>query len=191
MNKFKPLIASLIMLSSMSSLASPNKNQPPAGLAFAGVGIGSNQYLGIYLSTPPAPGNPTKPPIAEAEPTPPTTPPTTPPVCNADVQVLGMDGLPVGDALPTQIISQGATVFLKVGEAGTDSVLAPQYFNVSVKVAPPSNPPTPDPAPSSKNKGKAPDPCTGLAGTLGVYDKVTQDLQVLLPMLPTPAKTGQ
>lgn len=177
MNKLKPLIASLIMLSSMASLAASNKAQPPNGFAFTAVGIGSNQYLGLYLSTPP--GNPPKPMAAQEPPTPPA------PVCNVNVQVLGMDGLPVGDPLEAQTISPGTTVFLKVGEASTDSVLEPQYFNVSIKTVAPIKTDTPPSLPPAKSK--AIDGCAGLTGTLGVYDKATQDLQIVLPMLPAPA----
>jgi len=180
MNKFKLLIASLSMVGSMSSLAANNNQPAPVGFAFTAASIGSNQYLGVYLSTPPTPSNPT---ATEGD----SSTPATPPTCSANIQVLGMDGLPVGDAFPTQTIAPGTTVFLKVADASADSVLAPQYFNVSVKTTPPVTTP---PNPNHPHKTKAVDPCAGLTGTLGVYDKVTQDLQVLLPILPAPAKSG-
>ncbi len=177
MNKFKLLIASLSMVGSMSSLAANNNQPPPVGFAFTAASIGSNQYLGVYLSTPPAP---VKPAVTEEN-------PATPPTCSANIQVLGMDGLPVGDAFPTQTIAPGTAVFLKVADASADSVLAPQYFNVSVKTTPPATTP---PNSNHPHKTKAVNPCAGLTGTLGVYDKVTQDLQVLLPILPAPAKSA-
>jgi len=160
MNRFKPLIVSLLLWSSLSSLASAdNNNQSLNEFAFAGVGIGSSQYLGVYLSNPPAPAKP----LTGSD----TPPPVQ--VCNMEVRVSGMDGLPIGDPLPAQSVSQGATVFLKVGETA-NSASTPEYFKVSVKIT------------SASTTGRGFMGCRGVTAALGVYDKVTQDLQVSLPM---------
>ncbi|TAN66253.1 MAG: hypothetical protein EPN17_14370 [Methylobacter sp.] len=205
MNKSKLLIASLIALSMPGLVSADNKPTPQNGFGFTGVGIGSSQYLGVYLSTPPAPTIPTKPGIDGG-----STPPT-PPVCNVDIQVLGDDGQPNLNVKPitNQIIQPGTTVFLRPTDpetavtdptttggvtdpattptdpatTPTDPVISPatgpQYFNVSVKI----NTPSMTPGKDKKNMV-----CAGLTGTLGVYDKTSQNLQVLVPMLPAPLK---
>ncbi len=56
MNKLKPLIVSLMLLggglgAEAVSAKNPPKAQPPApDINFPGVGIGSNQVLGLFLS---------------------------------------------------------------------------------------------------------------------------------------------
>lgn len=186
MNKLKPLIASLIVLS-MPGLAVADKAMPQNGFAFTGVGIGSTQYLGVHLATPPAPVV-IKPSIDGG---------TTPPICNVDIQVLGKDA--PSDTNPAQIINKdiepGTTVFVpivtdpavpvanSVEPNPTDPVISPaaepQYFKVSVKI----NTPTLTPGKDKKNMI-----CAGLTGTMGVYDKVTQNLQTVIPMLSAPLK---
>lgn len=206
MNKSKLLIASLIALSMPGLVSADNKTTPPNGFGFMGVGIGSSQYLGVYLSTPPAPMVPTKPAIDGGS----TTPPT-PPVCNVDIQVLGDDGQPNLNVKPitNQSIQPGTTIFLRPtdpetavtdptttggvtepvttpsdpaatpADPATSPAMGPQYFNVRVKI----NAPSMTPGKDKKNMV-----CAGLTGTLGVYDKATQNLQVLVPMLPAPLK---
>lgn len=179
MNKLKPLIVSLIVLG-MPGLALADKPlpPPPIGFGFTGVGIGSGQYLGIYLSAPPAQVIPVKPEIDGGS--------KTPPICNIGVQVLGNDGLPVPGLAPieTQTIQPGSTVFQPItisADPGAGSPTEPQYLNVSVNITTSDTIPTP--AKGKKNMG-----CVGFTGTLGVYDKTSQSLQVLVPMLPAPLK---
>ena len=180
MNK---LIVSLIALS-MSGLASADKTSlppPPSGFGFAGVGVGSGQYLGLYLSNPPAPVTPVKSSVDGG---------SVPPICNVGVQVLGMDA--PSDNNPMQTINEeiapGTTVFVPINASpvvGADPGVivdpvdptAPQYFNVSVKT------PVQAQGKDKKNMG-----CVGLTGSLGVYEKTTQNLQVIVPMLPAPLK---
>ncbi|MDP2903380.1 MAG: hypothetical protein Q8N96_09785 [Methylovulum sp.] len=183
MNNIKPLIVSLLLCGGMSSLALADKVQSPATLGFAGVGIGSGQYLGAFLSYPPAPVMPSATNRAEL----PTQ--AAAPDCNVDVTVatLGADGMPsVGTPLTQQTLSQGETIFLPVTDTTVDlaPTTAPEYFRVNVKITPA----TPAPAPATNSPIKPNMACKGVTAALGIYGKVTNDLLVPMPMSPTPQK---
>lgn len=154
MNRLKPLLASLVILSASGMAGAVTKQSAPTGIGFSGVGIGSGQYLGLFLASPPAA------PIAPPRPDSAVSP--GPQVCNATVQVLGMDGMPVGDPLPVQTLQQGSTVFLKLAGAVTPPAAAvatkPEGDFPPTDQPPTDQPPTdqplldqppPDPAPGS------------------------------------------
>lgn len=176
MNKFKLLAFLLPLWASLSGIASADGNKPFGDYGFVapGVGIGSGQYLGLYLSNPPAPVKSTS--DSDALP--------VPLVCNLEISLLGMNWLPVGATAVVEEVSQGETVFVKVAEAASDATM-PEYFKVNVKLI---KPVITDGAGSSSSSNKGLEGCRGVTAMLGVYDKLTNNLQVTLPIPANPPK---
>ncbi len=180
MNKLKPLVAALILLGgslgaeSVSAKNPPKQNPATSDIQFAGVGLGQNQVLGLFLSnqaapTPTSGHKPSKPPV--------------PKVCNAVAQVVGLDGVPafigvdgnpVANTANLPVLNQGETVFIAIPKPTASPGAAPQYYSVSVR-----------------NLAG----CLGLTATLGVYNtdsqtQTPQDLQLVVPMLPSQQGQG-
>ena len=185
MNNFKPLLISLLLCSSLSTLALADNVQLPTNLGFAGVGIGSNQYLGVYLANPPVPVKTSA--IKHSE----IPVPTTVPDCNVELMVSDIAGNPVDPIIEPLTVSPGKTVFKKVVEATAvapvSSEQPPEYFKVNIKMASaPVIVPTPPASMGSPSKSST--GCKGVTVSLGVYDKLTHDLLVALPTPPIPQK---
>lgn len=90
-------------------------------------------------------------------------------VCNVDIVVTGADGLPVATQPAVQTVAAGQTVFLPVTDStppGNNAPVPPQYVHISIY-------------PDSMQTSGA-DNCNRGDASLGVYDRTSNDLQLLI-----------